>query len=557
LSAGAKASEITKSVSDAPVPAFKRPAFIFLACGALVAIPFLSALTHVFDYHDSFYFFAYDHHMQCWRHPQFNSFFLVGRPLYAYLNCLLSGLVRTLPQTIFVRLIGLAVCIGAAGWIVRVLREEGMPALVAVVAACSLIWLPGFQFVIAMSQAEPVVFTLPLAILAFVELRSGLDTLNRSGFRAASRSFILTSLYVLIAAEIYQPMSSLFFCLVFAATWHLGPSLLNKGRLLIAGSIAVFAVQGVLYLLSFKLVVAPLYTHFTHRTVAEANAIDSSRDIAISTDIFGKLEFLYDAMTPNSFSLWLAGPPYPVYATVLALTALAVGAAFVLDLHAARQATIWRQWAFAFEKLIWLGALVLLVNAPILLPKTGTIALRAEIPYQWLIVLVLLSSGWRVVEAIGSAAAFRIGQGALFCFAAIGIVAASWNLHRNFVLPNAGEFSFVRQALGDYLPTESAPACVIQPGMLNVGSLAEEHFEMLTDEFGKLTTMFPTDVPWIVSAVVKSRTRRLNSNTRILKPDEPPADLNCGVVIDMRVYAARIAQLSLADVLLFRTSAPE
>jgi hypothetical protein len=521
------------------VPVYERATFIAIACAVLVAAPFISALTHVFDYHDSFGFYAYQNHLDCRQHPQFNSFFLFGRPLYAYLNCFLGTFITNVQDAIIVRAIGLSVEIASVIWIARILRGSGMPAMVAIVAACALIWLPGFQFFTAMTQATCIVFSLPLVVLAFVELRAGCAALQRRDADGASNHLLFSVLALLIAANIYQQITSLIFCLVFATVWQYGPKLRKAGRLLIAGSIGVFGVQGIVYLLTYRFITAHLFFRYTGQSVAEASAGDHARDIALSTDIGAKLHLFY-ALTPNSFGLWLAGPPVAFYMAVIVLSAAAVCTCFILDLRADREHSKRMSWAFAFEKLTWLAALVLLANAPNLVAKSSTLALRDVLPYQWLIVLLFLSTGWRVAEAVGGVAAHRIAAVVLGFFTAIGVCASSWNLYRNFVMPSAGEFRFIQKSLGDYVPTATAPVCVIQPGVLNVGALA--HPETQVDEFGKLTTMFPQDVPWIVSAAVKSRTGQINGNSRVLKPAESPAKFNCGVVIDMRRYVSQLAK---------------
>jgi hypothetical protein len=520
-----------------PVSFDERSTLLAAVCTALVAIPYISVLTHVFDYHDSFYFFAYANHFSCRAHPQFAFFFLVGRPFYAYLNCFFGALITTLQHAVVVHAIGVMIAVLSAIWIVRVLRELGMPVMVATVAACALVWLPGFQFFIAMTQATSIVFALPLVVLAFVELRVGSAALDRMDLRLASRHLTYSTLWLLVGAEIYQQMASLIFCFVFAAVWKLGPDLRRGGRVLIASSIGVFGVQGVLYVLTYYAVTARVFSRMTGQTLAEASAVDSTREIVLSADVGAKLHLLYE-LTPNSFALWFVGAPVAFYGTVAALCAIAVFTGFILDIRTSGKRPDPMAWAFAFEKLTWLGGLVLLVNAPNLVAKSDSLLLRHMVPYQWLIVLLLLSTGWRLAAAIAGAAAYRVGAAALACFAVVGLGSASWNLYRNMVVPNAGEFRFIQQALGDYVPTASAPACVIQPDVVNVGAF--DHAQSRMDEFGKLTTMFPQDVPWIVSAAVKSRTGQINGNSRVLKPAELPTKFNCGVVIDMRRYVSQL-----------------
>ena len=525
---------------------YKRSIFLAAVCTVLVATPYISALTHIFDYHDSFFFYAYENHLRCGDHPQFNFFFLVGRPLYAYLNCYLGALVTRLQDAAIIRAIGVAVLIISAIWIAGVFAKIGMPAMLAAVAACALIWLPGFQFFVGVTQATPIVFSLPLVVASFVELDAGCAALDRRAIGFASLHLMLSTLFLLVAAQIFQQMTSLIFCFVFAAIWHLGSEFRKSARVLIAGSIVVFGIQGLLYLVTYHTITAPIYTLLANQTLAEASTVDSTRDIALSTDIGAKLHLLYE-LTPGSFALWLAGPPAALYGTVIALSLAAVLASVALDVRIGRNRPIFARWVFPLEKLVWLGGLILLVNAPNLVAKTNSLFLRHMIPYQWLIILLLLSTGWRLAGAFGGVAVHRLAVAALTCFAAIGVGTASWNLYRNLVLPNAGEFSFIQGALGGYEPTEAAPACVFQPGVSNVGALA--HPETQIDEFGKLTTMFPQDVPWIISAAVASYTGELNGNARVLDPAESPTKFHCGAVIDMRRYASRLTQLRAAAAL--------
>jgi hypothetical protein len=527
-------------------PIHERSIFLAAACAVLVTLPYISALTHVFDYHDSFYVFSHKHHLSCDRHPQFYSFFLIGRPLYAYLNCYFGTLITSLHDAILVRAIGLMVVISCAIWIIRVLRDVGTPGIVAMVAACALIWLPGFQLFIAMSQAAPILFTLPLGILSFVELRAGCAAINRRHTWPASHHFVFSILSLLLATQIYQHMTSLIFCFVFAAVWPMGPKSRQSGRQLIAGSIGVFGAQGILYLLVYHAIIAPFFTQLSGLTLAEASASDHARDIAISTNISAKLDLLY-ALTPNTFALWLAGPPVAFYGAVIGLAVASVVAVFILDVGNGRYQADSPSWAFAAEKLAWLVVLALLVNAPNLIAKNYTLALRGEVPYQWLIVLLLLLTGWRLANALGGTVAHRVAGTALASFTTIGLCTASWNLYRNLVLVNAGEFRFIQQELRDYIPTKAAPACVISPGLSNVGAMS--HPETQTDEFGKLTTMFPQDVPWIISAAVADYTGELNGYAIVLDPKESPAKFHCGVVIDMRRYASQLAQLRATDAL--------
>src|SRR5687767_7061148 len=62
---------------------------------ACVFAIYLPGLIRTFDYHDSFYYFAYVDHLNCAAHPQAPYQLFAGRPLLVLLNCAVAGMIDT------------------------------------------------------------------------------------------------------------------------------------------------------------------------------------------------------------------------------------------------------------------------------------------------------------------------------------------------------------------------------------------------------------------------------------------------------------------------------
>jgi hypothetical protein len=279
-----------------------------------------------------------------------------------------------------------------------------------------------------------------------------------------------------------------------------------------------------------RLVVLPYALKLLGQT--EEMMMGDERFVAFSSDIFQKLQ-LFISLTTKTLDLWQVGggPAIGVLVGILATVLLSVR--FILDVHSRKNAP---GWTFAIERLAVVLALLVLANAPILLAQGNSTFYRHLVAYQWLVVfLIVLTARGIALELGARRTEYALTGGVLACAVLAGLY-SHWNLSRNVVAPNAAEFRYLTKRLfesRDRLPTDIV---VIQPDVKNLG--AYEEYSGLGDEFGKITTMYWQDTPWIIQAALKELALPRES-VRSVKVVQPAANLQLPsdvLVIDMREF---------------------
>jgi hypothetical protein len=203
-------------------------------------------LIYTFDYHDSFYVFAYSDHSVCSHHPQYASFIFFGRPLYAFVNCLVvAQLIDTLQDATLVRWIALMIISGVAVWFYHILRFHKLADLIALVTSILVFILPGVQFITYLTQATPIIYAFPAIFLAYYLFNTFMLSLET---RAKWRSGIMLAgciVLLIVASTIYQQLTPLFFVLVFLSIFKMTYVERSIMRRYISGSILAFILHGV------------------------------------------------------------------------------------------------------------------------------------------------------------------------------------------------------------------------------------------------------------------------------------------------------------------------
>ena len=517
---------------------------LLFACISLVYLP---GLTRVFEYHDSFLYFSYLDRANCAANPQAAYIVFTGRPLFMLINCGVATLMNTVSDAQVIRVIGIAILSGTGVAIVGALRAYGVHTSVAFGAVVGLLSVPGWQLVLSMSQAAALVWSLPPVVGAFFLVRHIIDAESLLEPRARW-SFIGAVALVLIASLTYQQNTSILFSLC-AVPVVLSP--LGRSCRMLLWAVTVYAVSGFLYLLIHRLIVLPLVLPAMGVSADRFDGMAAS--VLLSTDLLEKARY-FGLLTPRALALWFLDPPTAVPLIVGLVVAAAAIGTFWRDLIESRTPQQTRAtWWPAFQRLALIALLIPLSVAPVLVARGGLVVYRHIVPYQWLIILLIVATATRFATT-------RRSRGVLVAATLTVTVVAgfysNWNFDRNLARINEKELEFIQAELANGYKKLPTDVVVIQPDATNLGDV-DASFIALADEFGKTSTMYPQDVPWVVygaaiemglprERVVSVSIARLNPATGQLQVLDNEGKvryegpLEGSIVIDMREFAAQV-----------------
>jgi len=506
------------------------------------------SLYAAYDYHDSFYSFVSTTKNVCRGQPQHAFFFFLGRPLYALLNCYtVSAFIYSIDDTIFVRGLNFLVFLASALFAYDLLRRVSISALPAAAIVVCGFTLPGFQLFIFVTQAGPILWSLPFIFLAVAIFIASGERLERfwsslKDFALVSLAVVLSGISLIIASMVYQQTTSLFFIFLCLYCLHRLPRV-SPGTLatIFAVGVAAYGFHGILYIIIHKLYILPIGLEYMGKS-AESMAADA-RNVAFTVDIRGKLAFIWNFLLPKGTRLWTVGIGHPLaqlvtWSTPIALILWVTAAVNTKSgQHAGedRKTTSWLSWLIAFVILL---LTLVFVNAPNLVAQGSSIAMRHVLPFHFMIVTVLIMGAWGAFQLFGNRGT-TIAVGVAVGLSLFAAMETRANLDRNMAGLAIAEFKYIKDAIAEKSPTPPKRILVIQPTVQSL-ALAPDLIDTY-DEIGKLTTMYWQDVRWIVLAagMAAGIERGKIPAAETATPEEAEAARSNpeALIIDMRKFA--------------------
>ncbi len=504
-------------------------------------------LNAAYDYHDAFYMYT-SSDKSCSLHPQWAYFNYLGRPLYALMTCLTTiGVSDTLQYSIIVRVIAFFILALSALWIYFLIRSIGYTTTVSVVIAIGIVTLPGIQLFVHLTQTVPILLSIPLVLLAanlFAKWEDRFLSIFDGGknFFGPILPISMISLILIICSLIYQQLSSLFFlfiCLLCLSPKH--PASLKRMFLLLGFGVIAYGIHGLIYLVLHNQFILPYALSLMGKTLSQMQG--QPYDVAVSLDFLGKIQFLFTGLLQKGLRLWSIDYSHPITQVtvwLLPATILAWCISATKQIAETRQALIIGLGSLA---VIFLS--LILVNVPNLMAAhASSIAGRHVIAFQGLIIAIICIGITQIpINRLNVKSANTLLVCIIFAFISTGVMQARQNFDLNMAGLAQKEIAYIRNALAPAMPELPKRIVVIQP---HVTSLAlADGLTDIQDENGRLTTMYPQDVPWILLAVFLD----LGGQRDQFPPVEVigccssvPASSPDDLVIDMRIFAQNMLQ---------------
>ena len=525
--------------------------FIPVALSIVIALLWIywPGLTDAYDFHDSFYTYAYTNKEVCNAHPQTGYYLYIGRPLLNLINCfMIAGQIDTLQDTVFVRAIAFLLLTASMIMVATLIRAMGYNRLTATVIAIGLGSLPGMQLFIFMTLASTILWTLPPILAAsavFFYARHSLFSLfnNFSSALIKALLLLLVSAFLLfIASLIYQQTSSLFF--LFTGLMCLSPKIIvspHKALTLMGAALLVYALHGLVYLAVFHQFILPEALSLLKMTLEEAQG--ERYDVVVSSDLFGKLQFLMTNLFVKGLRLWTIGEGHPF--TQLVAISFFLSIIFWV-LYAFNQAkTVNKAQPQPWYKspqiviittLSLIIATLVLVNAPNLIAQTSSATSRHTLIFQATIIALIVAGAQQFWSLKKYAVTKQALVSSVVAMAVTGAVSARHNFDFNMSGIAKKEIAYIQKALTPHMANLPERIIVIQPNVftLTLAGDAKDTF----DENGALTTRFWQDVRWITLAAYLDLggDRRLFPKIEAIHPGEMKQNpgKEKALVIDMR-----------------------
>lgn len=469
-----------------------------------------------YDYHDAFYVYAVEQKNSCSQHPQWGYFFYIGRPLYAVLNCYFVDMnIYAMSDTVFVRQMAFALLCGSAMATHLLISRIGYGFTVSLSVAFAVGTLPGVQLFLFLTPANTIFFSLPCVLAAsllFYELTR--VTRNIWSFRPLIITTALSGgvvICLLLGSLIYQQFSSLFF--VFAGLCVLS----RRGMQSITHACAVmmlatllYALHGVFYLYIFDAYVFPYYAEFVGPDHLARDA--ETFGITATSQPLQKIAYMFITAIPVAMQLWAAGSGFAL-SSVVWLALLISGAAWLWTMLKSDDQVFMRDrvtgdWSNMRSNVTALARVVLtltiligimvLANTPNLISDASSTRTRHLFVLQVMIVAIIASGIERYSYRFMTQANRGYVLGSLAALIFAGMMISKHHYTHNFVNLATAEFNYVR---AEMLPAAQGDIETVSFIVPDVRSLAlAPSSRSAEDEFGKLTSMFPQDVPWFLLA---------------------------------------------------------
>lgn len=445
-----------------------------------------------FAYHDDFYFWAYDGFRG---HPQFQFFWLIGRPLQAYLVSCAGLLVGDVGDLGFVRLIAVLLTGVCAVLLAKSLRDGGADRFTARAAALAVFVLPAFSFAVFWVVATPFVAAAVLSILAAVACRSFTSRLGagEAVYGLRTQVALWSSVALLLAALAAYPPFAMAFVLPTVGRLVFGKRDLDgasRPSVELAATAAILLVTAGLYFVVHRFVILPYclaeYPHL-------ADTLGPFR-FEVTTDPLAKVAIFTD-LSLKALSLWFL-PPSRTVAAIVGATILAGAAAAAVRTVRAGEASF-RELALRACGLV---LLVVLGNLPLLAASGGHTEHRLVFVYSACVVLFLFASCNSLCQFLLP----RVRAGTLATALTILVALGGWGTHRQLLLSakaSATELDYIRAKLRE-VPSSVSEVYVVRPspGARFVGGKLVPY-----DNFQQPSSAYPQDVPWMVQAAMGGR----------------------------------------------------
>ena len=529
---------------------FLRISFSIVIVFLILLWVYWPGLGVAYDFHDSFYTYMNEKET-CSLHAQWSYFFYIGRPLYALINCFsVSDVINVLQDTVIIRVFSFLILVGSTLGIFFLIRYLQYDLISSIIVAVSLTTLPGMQIFINMTQASPVLWSIPFILLAIVCLIlwvqcCSLNIDNHKNLLKSMWFLFLISVFLIISSLIYQQFSSLFF--IFLCLICLSPrysSFSNRVFFLFLFGVISYGIHGVLYLIVHNSFILPYALNLMGTTLDQAQG--KPFDVVISSDPIGKIEFLFTDLLEKGLRLWSMSNRHPMIHVTIFLLPLSILFWSVALVSKAKSTILgispMQVMGLGVGSLLVIFLSLILVNVPNLIAGSSSIAGRHVIAFQGMIIVIICIGIAQISEIyFVKKYAGKILGGVIFSFISVGLIQAKQNFDINMAGLAQKEIAYIRDALAPRMAELPERIVVIQP---HVQSLAlVDGLIDIDDESGKLTTHYPQDVPWIVLAVFLDLGGRRDQFPRVKAfscCSSMPAFGSGDLVIDMRVFSQNI-----------------
>jgi hypothetical protein len=187
------------------------------------------------------------------------------------------------------------------------------------------------------------------------------------------------------------------------------------------------------------------------------------------------------------------------------------------------------------------GYLILLpalASIPNIVAPVAVSYYRVIFPLQAVILLVSVVGLMRFLLKVWGLRVHDVAAGVLLVFTLFVGWHVHENLRRNVAEINWKEFEFVRAELARMQCRLPGDVYVIQPGVANLGNYRRQ-IDLASDEFGRTTTMYSQDEPFIVFSALRDLGLPRSSAITVKAVRSPGPEVNnTAVLIDMRRFAA-------------------
>ncbi len=379
---------------------------LFLLFFIVFCIFFSSTLFNSFDYHDSFYTYVNEKFESCSLHPQYLFFLEIGRPLYAYIFCkTVLPIIYYIQDAAIVRLLAIFSIAIFATCLYKILKKIRIfPQTILFIFVACLFILPSGLLFIYESQATPIVVAYGASILSFYFLNNFFQrNLSKNdinlkwycfNFKDAINLF-LSVFFLIIGSSIYQQLTPIIFSLTFLIIANMEFKNRAKMRLIFITSITIYVIHGILYIILYKNVLLDMLQLSNNELQLISN---NERAIRLTVNFSEKINILIE-VTKRASMLWFFGSYHASkYVIYLSIIALSIG--IYLDYVKSKIFTNNHITAFMFsiEKLIITLTLILLTNSLNLVAYGSSLFFRHMIPYQWIIVFLILSKFYELAD---------------------------------------------------------------------------------------------------------------------------------------------------------------
>ncbi|HEV8631460.1 MAG TPA: glucosyltransferase domain-containing protein [Thermoanaerobaculia bacterium] len=472
-------------------------AFCFLA------VVYGSALHIPYAHHDQLRYFGEVAKGSCRNDPQHGHLLTVGRPVAAYLECLVFRHAERLEDLFVYRWLTVGLLAVALVVFARALAAGGFEPRESLLLAAALATLPGVENAVYMTNLANALAIL-LAALAALCFQAAHPPVV-AGERRLSRRWIAATLVTLaLALCTYQPFAFLFFLPLIGRIPRLAKPGGERASLHVRASVALLAVTSAVYVLWIRFF--PL---------AKARVPQAYRFDVAAPDLAEKLARLFTEVIPRTFTFWAVTAPAWVGWVVAAALAAALlvappfgacrGAGDTLRARLARLAVA---AVLVLSGLtIWLVSAFSEVLERLLLSSMAAALLFAHLVLRDLLACFAPSRIWRS----------RLGLWAAGLLAAVGALQISC-LHDRNVWNAAMEAKFVEAQLAYRLRPATRRVHLIRPLESGYGY---DGYPTVGDEFNRNSA----DYPWHHAELVRVGLLRLMPRDRIqvLRCDLPQA----------------------------------